>query len=152
MLFLAFCSGSGKFKEQTVRSNAVLAVERTAANPRTFALACELITRLRASTGHSDKDAVQFCGRTHLSCGRTHLHKTATFLLRASSSRACMRARNPYKDAVLFCGRTHLCCGRTHLRKNCHIFFTYLIFFIYLLFLPVFYLLFLVFASLFLID
>jgi hypothetical protein len=79
MLFLAFCSGSGKFKEQTVRSNVVLAVERTAANPRTFALACELITRLRASTGTSDKDAVQFCGRTHLSCGRTHLHKTATF-------------------------------------------------------------------------
>jgi hypothetical protein len=138
MLFLAFCSGSGKFKEQTVRSNAVLAVECTAANPRTFALACELITRLRASTGPSDKDAVQFCGRTHLSCGRTHLHKTATFLLRASSSRACVRARNPYKDAVLFCGRTHICCGRTHLRKNCHIFFTYLIFFIYLLFLPVF--------------
>jgi hypothetical protein len=152
MLFLAFCSGSGKFKEQTVRSNAVLAVERTAANPRTFALACELITRLRASTGPSDKDAVQFCGRTQLSCGRTHLHKTATFLLRASSSRACVRARNPYKDAVLFCGRTHLCCGRTHLRKTATFFFTYLIFFIYLLFLPVFYLLFLVFASLFLID
>jgi hypothetical protein len=132
MLFLAFCSGSGKFKEQTVRSNAVLAVERTAANPRTFALACELITRLRASPGPSDKDAVQFCGRTHLSCGRTHLHKTATFLLRASSSRACVRARNPYKDAVLFCGRTHLCCGRTHLRKNCHIFFFYLFDFLYL--------------------
>jgi hypothetical protein len=132
MLFLAFCSGSGKFKEQTVRSNAVLAVERTAANPRTFALACELITRLRASTGPSDKDAVQFCGRTHLSCGRTHLHKTATFLLRASSSRACVRARNPYKDAVLFCGRTHLCCGRTHLRKTATFFFFYLFDFLYL--------------------
>jgi hypothetical protein len=134
MLFLAFCSGSGKFKEQTVRSNAVLAVERTAANPRTFAFACELITRLRASTGPSDKDAVQLCGRTHLSCGRTHLHKTATFLLRASSSRACVRARNPYKDAVLFCGRTHLCCGRTHLRKTAtfFFFFFYLFDFLYL--------------------
>jgi hypothetical protein len=130
MLFLAFCSGSGKFKEQTVRSNAVLAVERTAANPRTFALACELITRLRASPGPSDKDAVQLCGRTHLSYGRTHLHKTATFLLRASSSRACVRARNPYKDAVLFCGRTHLCCGRTHLRKTATFF--YLFDFLYL--------------------
>jgi hypothetical protein len=141
MLFLAFCSGSGKFKEQTVRSNVVLAVERTAANPRTFALACELITRLRASTGTSDKDAVQFCGRTHLICGRTHLHKTATFFaaceliarLRASTEplqrrRALLRSNAPLLRS-------------NALEKNCHIFFffTYLIFFIYLLFLPVFF-------------
>jgi hypothetical protein len=137
-----------------VRSNAVLAVERTAANPRTFTPACELITRLRASTGPSDKDAVQCCVRTHPSCERTHLHKTATFLLRASTARmrastdplqrrsALLRSNAPSLRSnaleknchilaavltnVLTCARTHLCCLHQHTR------FFYLFDFLYL--------------------
>jgi hypothetical protein len=77
----------------TVRSNAIFAVERTAASSSTSAL-------LRASTAHA-------CVRAPRTCVRAPL--------------TCVRARTPDKDAVLFCGRTHLRCGRTHLRKNYHI-------------------------------
>jgi hypothetical protein len=84
----------------TVRSNAILAVERTAASSSTFSHLCASTALLRASTARACVQAPRTCVR---------------------APRTCMRARTPDKDAVLSCGRTHLRCGRTHLRKNCHI-------------------------------
>jgi hypothetical protein len=96
---LAFCSVSGKFKVQTVRSNAVLAVERTAANPRTCAPACELITRLRASTASLTKTQCSAAvERTFVAVERTCIKLPNSCCVRAQ--RACVRARTPYSSLL----------------------------------------------------
>jgi hypothetical protein len=79
---------------QTVRSNAVLAVERTAANPRTCAPACELITRLRASTASLTKKQCSVAvERTRVAVERTCIKLPNSCCVRAQ--RACVRARTP---------------------------------------------------------
>jgi hypothetical protein len=64
----------------TVRSNAVSAVERTAAYSRTFAQLRTPVTPLRASTA-PDGDAVRLCVRTQMYHVRTHLQNCHILLL-----------------------------------------------------------------------
>jgi hypothetical protein len=83
------------------------------------ASACEHLAHLRTSTSricvHSsricvrawtpDRDAVLFCGRTHLSCGQMHLRKNCHIL-------AAVRTN------MLSCARAHLCLLHQHTRRQ----------------------------------
>jgi hypothetical protein len=129
----------------TVRSNAVLAVERTLAYSSTVAYLRSPDMSLRASARPYSKQAVQFYVRTHIPCVRTHIPCVATHL--QSLLHICVAAIDRRS-----CARAHLSCCSSRpeaVYVFCFLFlFFYLIFSFYLLCLCLFiYLLFLVFVS-----
>ena len=90
-----------EFRAPTVRSNAVLAVERTCAYSSTVAYLRSPDMPLRASARHCSKQAMQFCVRTHL---QSLLHICVATIDRHSCARAHLSCCSNRPEAVyVFC-------------------------------------------------